>query len=567
MSEELRTAENLRKWRFTWEAQSHIPTLRLFLFDSYTKPSIQCEKLSVLICPSESLVLVSWTEDTQVSLRVPMPRVLVDADSPVSFSALDDHIEVKLVLLLPVDHPIVLSFDSILSLNEEKEIAFEDASKPLPLASEVKRLSSSGGVHFYCRNCSFKLTASPLSHFVEMPSVNWREVADNWFGACCCSFGGISEKLVARYANSYACAKGVCLLNSTNITLCKDDLVGFEFPAWGERPRYNSESDGSGENGFSKSELNSGSNLAFNEIPRFAEVRDTYFAEDFKCEVTKDESNSEGVPHRCSESEYSVKMASTPGCCNYTGSHVQNYDEEGCRLHLSEISLEDPKPAKSIEILKNHKSFLNGFLENIFMVRSSNISVDVEWIEFFCPQCSSLLGAYPCDDGNALVDGGVRLFKCNVSTSLPVGGPTDLFRKYTLEKMFANQLLECAKDELSFRTVVRDLKTKSPILQIVLINTNFWSCTGDCLAKEGKEEPVPKIDLHPVIKVLFSQCSSSTDSQIRMLEDSVTKDAADEVFMLTHQIEELIESLSARKDTLPHSCSSLQGLSLSSMLR
>lgn len=70
-----------------------------------------------------------------------MPRVLVDADSPVSFSALDDHIEVKLVLLLPVDHPIVLSFDSILSLNEEKEIAFEDASKPLPLASgELKLL-------------------------------------------------------------------------------------------------------------------------------------------------------------------------------------------------------------------------------------------------------------------------------------------------------------------------------------------------------------------------------------------------------------------------------------------
>ncbi|PQQ12606.1 uncharacterized protein Pyn_21773 [Prunus yedoensis var. nudiflora] len=176
-----------------------------------------------------------------------------------------------------------------------------------------------------------------------MPSVNWREVADNWFGACCCSFGGISEKLVARYANSYACAKGVCLLNTTNITLCKEDLVGFEFPDWGERPRYDSESDGSGENGFSESELNSGSNLACNEIPRFAEVKDAYFAEDFKFEVTKDESNSEGVPHRCSESEYSGKMASTPGCCNYMGSHVQNYDVEGCRLHLSEISLEDPK--------------------------------------------------------------------------------------------------------------------------------------------------------------------------------------------------------------------------------
>lgn len=64
-----------------------------------------------------------------------MPRVLVDADSPVSFSALDDHIEVKLVLLLPVDHPIVLSFDSLLSLDGGEEKALEGKLKPLSLAS------------------------------------------------------------------------------------------------------------------------------------------------------------------------------------------------------------------------------------------------------------------------------------------------------------------------------------------------------------------------------------------------------------------------------------------------
>lgn len=90
-------------------------------------------------------------------------------------------------------------------------------------------------------------------------------------------------------------------------------------------------------------------------------------------------------------------------------------------------------------------------------------------------------------------------------------------RKYTLERLFANQLLECAKDQLSFRTVVRDLKIRSPMLQIVLINTNSWSCTGHCLAKQSNTEPVPKIDLHPVIKVLFSQCSSSTESQLRFV--------------------------------------------------
>lgn len=111
----------------------------------------------------------------------------------------------------------------------------------------MKSLSSCGGVHFYCRNCEFNLTRSPLSDFVEMPSVDWREVADNWFGACCCSFGGISEKLVARFANSYTSAKGVCLLNFATVTVCKDDLVGCNFPesnkheggpVWSSKPEF-----------------------------------------------------------------------------------------------------------------------------------------------------------------------------------------------------------------------------------------------------------------------------------------------------------------------------------------
>ena len=63
-----------------------------------------------------------------------------------------------------------------------------------------------------------------------MPSVNWREAADNWFGTCCCSFGGVSEKLVAKYAYLYTCSPGVCLLDGTSVVLCKDDFVGYKFP-------------------------------------------------------------------------------------------------------------------------------------------------------------------------------------------------------------------------------------------------------------------------------------------------------------------------------------------------
>jgi hypothetical protein len=90
-------------------------------------------------------------------------------------------------------------------------------------------------------------------------------------------------------------------------------------------------------------------------------------------------------------------------------------------------------------------------------------------------------------------------------------------RKYTLERMFTSQLVESAKDELSFRTVVRDLRTKSPMLQIVLVNPNSWCCSGDCLDTKSNTDSVLKLDLHPVIKVLFSDCSSNTESQLRLV--------------------------------------------------
>lgn len=70
-----------------------------------------------------------------------MPRVLLDDESPVSFKALDDHIEVKLALLLPVDHSIVLNFESLLSLGEMRLDEDEDnGSKPLSVDSGELRL-------------------------------------------------------------------------------------------------------------------------------------------------------------------------------------------------------------------------------------------------------------------------------------------------------------------------------------------------------------------------------------------------------------------------------------------
>lgn len=90
-------------------------------------------------------------------------------------------------------------------------------------------------------------------------------------------------------------------------------------------------------------------------------------------------------------------------------------------------------------------------------------------------------------------------------------------RKYTLERMFTNLLLESAKDELSFRTTVRDLQTKQPVLQIVLLNPNLWCCSGYCL---DSVEQVPKINMYPTIKLLFSDCSKRDECQSRLVDRS-----------------------------------------------
>lgn len=556
MSSQLHTVENPRKWRFTWEAQSHIPTLRLLLFDSYTNPSLQCQNLKVHLNLQESVLSVAWFQDLDMSIRVPMPPVLVDAESPLSFRAFEDHIEVKLVLLLPVDHPIILNFDNVLDFSQERGNSHSKASKPLSMDSDQISLSRSGGVHFYCRNCSFRLSKSPLRDFVEMPSVNWREVADNWFGSCCCSFGGISEELVTRYTNSYRCAKGVCLLTLTTITLSKDDLVGRVFSDYDGTREFKDESDLNDGNSLTEAKQKSPCNHTSVEKVESKQLNYNNLVANMK--VNAAEKGSDEVD--------SPVVTPIPDCCHHEESNVLHHLDRDCMHHTCGTYNLDPKPVNSVDISDDQRSFLNGFLGNIFMARLSNLSADFEWAEFFCPQCSTLIGAYPCRNGCGPTDGGVRLFKCYVSTCLTAESG-NLLREYTLERMFANQLLESANEESSFRTVVKELKTKSPMLHIVLINSNSWSCSGYCLGMEGTAEFVPKVELNPIIKVLFSDCNKSAESHLRKLEEWVTKDIADEVFMLAHQIEELVEILVSRNDTLPSSCSSLDGLTLTSILR
>ncbi|KAL8231071.1 hypothetical protein R6Q57_000849 [Mikania cordata] len=528
ISELVPATKNPRKWRFTWESSSHVPIIRLYLFEPNTKPSSQCVDLNVSILFDKSLLQVTWLDktheripETAASLWVPIPRVLIDVESPISFRALDDHIEVKLVLVLPVDHPIVSSFD----FEGGDDGALED-DESLQFDSDLKKLASCGEVHFFCRGCSSKLN-SAVRNFKEMPSVNWREAADNWFGTCCCSFGGASEKLVAQYANSYTCTPGTCLLGATSVVLCKEDFVGYNFSNQFEHTEHKS------------------------------------------LEFSRTNSIRKAVPNHQSVNVLNDDHINLNECCH--------------------LLIDEDQTRSTSELLANKASLLNGLLGNSFMVTSPYLSKDIKWSEILCPHCSCLLGAYPYDNiDGPLNDYGVHLFKCYISTCLPVGGPTDLFRKYTLERMFTSQLLESAKDELSFRTIVRDLQTRSPVLQIVLLNPNSWCSFGDCL---DAMIPIPNISMYPVIQVLYANCSNSTKSQLRFavklclfhllllllvtiivnlifdrkLDEWTAKNQVGDVYMLTSKA--ITESLELAHRMLPSSHAFVEGLSLSFLRR
>ncbi|KAJ6991719.1 hypothetical protein NC653_019780 [Populus alba x Populus x berolinensis] len=469
------------------------------------------------------------------------PGFLIDPESPVNAKASDDHIEVKLVLLLPVDHPLVSTFD-LLNLSDDESERNEDLDLLNPFIMDS-------------------------------------EMADNWFGGCCCSFGGASEKLVNRYAQSYACPMGVCMLNSTAVTLCSDDLAGCKFSEKYKIQTY-------------KPEQESGDEGLIEEAMRDFETESGRVIRcDSQCGViqgvngkswsscSKLENHGENVKFKVAEEKTnsSILLSALP---------ASDLSEKYIILKIILMKVASMMCAgllwktritKAMELRINQRSFLNGFLGDAFMLDPIIYLLVLNGSNLFAHGAHPLIGAYPCANGDMPVDDGVRLFKCYISTSLPVGGPADLFRKYTLERMFTSQLVESAKDELSFRTVVRDLRTKSPMLQIVLVNPNSWCCSE-------QYDSVLKLDLHPVIKVLFSDCSSNTESQLsqsgrgpyrgsenialkEVLEDWVTKNHADEVFMLVHLIKELIETIASAKVKFPPSCTFLQGLSFSSMPR
>ncbi|THU69747.1 hypothetical protein C4D60_Mb08t17670 [Musa balbisiana] len=624
-----------RLWRFTWETLAHIPTLRLYLFHPDVHPSALCGNLSASLRLDQSLLLVSWIDDRNgegtgdvVSLRAPVPKVLIDPSCPVECRAMDDHIEIKLALVLPVDHPVMMDLrgvlDSYMGEMGRQEGGLSDRLLPLPLDLDIKNLSA-GGVHFFCKSCSTKLTKQPLRHFVEMPSVNWQEVADNWFGACCCSFGGISEKLVRQYVNRYSCHEGTCLLDGASIIICQDDLEGYSFQELlaGFSDHKNKDlvacnvindsvKGGSGqdfvEDNADVSVMPGSSSKGDVCMDLATELPIRKNTDLLSCPILKSSdicnnvrrrtecglkgcSNPIGssldeiqspqhanflnlnLDHCCGSSgkplpEPSDVFPSEAHCniCDHKSNNLVNYASSGSMLDVPIMPAKAQESMTSSGLSGSQKWLHNSSLGGGFIVRTSNLSNDIEWVGFSCKKCSSMIGCYPSfKSTNIPVDGGIRLFKCYTSTSVPVGGPCDVFRNHTLQRVLANEFLEGAEEELSYRIIVRDLKLKSPMLLLVLLNSKAWSSSGYC--SEDSMGSLSAADLQPVLKVLYSDCSVASEANSRIIEDWSTRNHAEEVYMTTCLVEELIMCLKSALYNLPPSCSSLQGMSLSFLER
>lgn len=62
---------------------------------------------------------------------------------------------------------------------------------------------------------------------MELPSADWREVAEHFYGTCCCaSFGAQAESLVAKFQQLLTPSEGVCLVTSSTCIVHEDNIAG-----------------------------------------------------------------------------------------------------------------------------------------------------------------------------------------------------------------------------------------------------------------------------------------------------------------------------------------------------
>lgn len=279
---------------------------------------------------------------------------------------------------------------------------------------------------------------------MEMPSVNWEDVADNWFGGCCTSFGGAGEKLVSQFINAYGRLEGTSLLDTTAITIETDyleaDLVAQlscsaltgDFIAIKEA-KYDI---------CVGKDHTTGKIKSYAQPPCILEERPNVSSGekngvtlqtdqsgscqmDIDIDVNFEKSKNDCCVEKMEESnkEVDLSLVDPCQCC-----HVNLYSEKKAEDNPSQMSAGNQKIQTMLETKRDYKLTKTISLGSSFIVKASNLLNDFDWVELLCGRCSSPLGSYPSQCSLVPSDGRVRLFKCYTSTELPVTGPHDVFR-------------------------------------------------------------------------------------------------------------------------------------------
>lgn len=292
---------------------------------------------------------------------------------------------------------------------------------------------------------------------LEVPSMDWREVSEHFYGNCCCaSFGAQAEFLVARFQQLLTPSEGTCLVASTTCTVHKGDVIAPE----GDRDAFqepmadqsvdSSKIDNvpcliadlgaashtgveaahvhiSGLEGLKQ--MTSGSPTATSAGDQ---VDCNSLGHDPNKLTVTPEADSELIRHQNGVEE--VTSLSVP-------EEIQDVRVDGSRVSLEEFGSrahhdteEDPCCSSSCSstnttstessALKVSKEASPESLGNAFMTGPGSQSEVRDWEPFLCRCCSSLVGARRSDSSKK----GVQFFKHKISSHESVLSSSNIFR-------------------------------------------------------------------------------------------------------------------------------------------
>ncbi|XP_024541407.1 uncharacterized protein LOC112350074 [Selaginella moellendorffii] len=470
-------------WRFLYEALLRISSLRLLLTKDLVAPSVSCNrglKASLGRFSSCLELVCEWQSEREcgkrVVLRVPLPLCPVDHGAPVEAVAREDHIEVKLRMVSGGASFLLSSEMGMLpSTNESSELA-----------------SRAPEIILGCRACKAAITRGGFESVLELPSVDWREATDDWFGVCCCGSSIRTESIVAGFEKNVTASHGKLLVGNSTCIVHASDLCQASPPV------------------------------------------------DSACDRAQEKEKSEA----------GALEVEVNGDTNQ-GNHRQHTSV--FRGHQHDVCCEKNDCVTTREEHTSGPGFYD-FLKGPVEPMNSGT-----WQPFNCLECSSLIGVFLEPNEGQTPKPAVHLFKRHILAAENTL-TKESFRHHTLEKDFTKELVSRAEQDSSYRYVVRGLRLKRPMLQVVLVNENSLVFSG---AVVDSKRQVSLGSFTPAASAMLQDCSEFEEHELTIVEEWCTRHNVDDIFLLEEEIAMLLTTIRANQEFYPASYSVNQGFRLS----